>query len=297
MALIINGETIDDEILEAEFRQVKGHYERTLQVACCERDAEFMGYARDNVTARVLLNQEARRRFPEVEADEVTVRLDKLIAEAGSRDQFFFKIGLPFGEEDIVRENVASGLRVDKMLAEVYSPEPDPSADELREHYQKNVALFTSEEAISACHITKGMEGAKSRADVYRHMRELRDKLMAGADFMTVAEQERGNEQQQIDLGWFKRGEFMEEFETIAFSMAEGEISPVFTTQLGFHICKVTGCRPPAPLPFDEIKDAVRGHFLESFRDKKFHAFIDELKAAATIEDTGSCDEGCGCGH
>ena len=41
MALIINGEEIDDEVIEGEFRNVKGHYERLLQVACCERDQEF----------------------------------------------------------------------------------------------------------------------------------------------------------------------------------------------------------------------------------------------------------------
>ena len=45
MSLRINGEEIDDELIEAEFRQVKGHYERTLQVSCCERDPEFLGYA------------------------------------------------------------------------------------------------------------------------------------------------------------------------------------------------------------------------------------------------------------
>ena len=47
MALNINGEHIDDEIIEAEFRQIKGHFERTLQVACCERDPEFRGMAKD----------------------------------------------------------------------------------------------------------------------------------------------------------------------------------------------------------------------------------------------------------
>lgn len=297
MALIINGETIDDEIIEAEFRQVKGHYERTLQVACCERDPEFQGYARDNITARVLLNQEARKRFPDVDEADVTARLEKLIEEAGGRDQFFYKIGVPHGDEAMVRDNVASGVRLDKMLGEVYAPEPVPTEADLRAHYEKHVAIFTSEEMINACHITKGMEGAKSRAEVYEKMRDLRRQLLDGADFMQLAEAERGNEQQQLELGWFKRGEFMEEFETIAFSMDEGEISPVFTTQLGFHVCKLIGRRPPAPIPFDDIKDVVHKHFIETYRDQKFNAFVDGLKAAATVEDTAPCDEGCDCGH
>ena len=71
------------------------------------------------------------------------------------------------------------------------------------------------------------------------------------------AEEHRADEQQQINLGWFKRGEFMEEFETIAFSMGEGEISPVFTTQLGFHVCTVTGRNPSVARPFDEPPTAA----------------------------------------
>ena len=88
MAFIINGETIDEEIIEAEFRQIKGHYERTLQVACCERDPEFQGYAKDNITARVLLNQEALKRVPEVSDEEIDARLAQLIEEAvGEEDR------------------------------------------------------------------------------------------------------------------------------------------------------------------------------------------------------------------
>ena len=83
MALIINGEEIDDEVVESEFRNVKGHYERTLQVACCERDPEFRGYAKDNIISRVLLNQEAHRRVPTVTEEEITERLNRLIEQAG----------------------------------------------------------------------------------------------------------------------------------------------------------------------------------------------------------------------
>jgi parvulin-like peptidyl-prolyl isomerase len=113
------------------------------------------------------------------------------------------------------------------------------------------------------------------------------------ADFMKLAEEHRADEQQQIDLGWFKRGEFMEEFETIAFSMNEGEISPVFTTQLGFHVCKVLGRKKPEPMPFEEVKEAVRARLIEQHRDQKFNACLEELKAAAKIEDTETKPTSC----
>jgi hypothetical protein len=129
MALIINGEEIDDEVIEAEFRNVKGHYERQLQVACCERDPEFRGYAKDNIISRVLLSQEARRRVPEVADEAVTARLNRLIEEAGGETQFYMRIGMPYKDEAVVRENVANGVRLDQMLAEIYGADPEPTEE------------------------------------------------------------------------------------------------------------------------------------------------------------------------
>ncbi len=286
MALLLNGEPVDEEIIEAEFNQVKGHYERLLMVSCCERDAEFRATAKDNVLSRLLLNQEAAKRFPEVDEAEVTARLEKLIEQAGGETQFYMNLGMPAKDEALVRRNVAGGVRLDKLLAEVYGADPECAEAELREYYDGHLDQFMSEEMIRAAHITKSLQGAVSRTAVYQEMRDLRERLLDGEDFMTLAEQHRSSDQQQIDLGWFKRGEFMEEFETIAFSLRTGEISPVFVTQLGFHLCTVLERRPAEALPFPVVREAVRERLLEARKDAQFNAFIEGLKAAAVIEDT-----------
>jgi parvulin-like peptidyl-prolyl isomerase len=297
MALIINGEEVDDEVIEGEFRNVKGHYERTLQVSCCERDPEFRGYAKDNLISRVLLTQEANKRVPTVSDEDVTARLNKLIEQAGGETEFYTGIGMPYKDEAVVRANVAGGVRLDKLLGEVYGTEPDPTEAELRAYYDKNVEHYLTQEMVHAAHITKSLQGAKSRTEVYETLRAVRKQLLEGADFMTLAEEHRADEQQQIDLGWFKRGEFMEEFESIAFSMKEGEISPVFITQLGFHICTVLGRKPPEALPFEMVKEAVRQRLIEEFKDTKFNELIEQLKDAAEIRDTDPLEENVNCGH
>jgi parvulin-like peptidyl-prolyl isomerase len=88
----------------------------------------------------------------------------------------------------------------------------------------------------------------------------------------------------------------MEEFEAIAFSMKKGEVSPVFVTQLGFHIAKLTDRKPAVPKPFEEVRDLVRQRIIEQHKDDKFNAFVDDLKKAAKIEDTDPDEAGCGCG-
>lgn len=292
MALIINGEEVDDEVIEGEFRNVKGHYERTLQVSCCERDPEFRGYAKDNIISRVLLSQAAQARYPTVDEEDVTARLNKLIEQAGGEDQFYMNLGMPQKNEALVRENVAGGVRLDTMLGQAYGPELNPTEEELRAFYEANLRHYMTEEMIQAAHITKSLQGATSRQEIYDAMRGIRTQLREGADFMKLAEEHRADDQQLIDLGWFKRGEFMEEFETIAFSMAELEISPVFNTQLGYHICQVQGRKAPEAMPFEMVKEAVRVRLQEEHKDKKFNELIAELIAAAKIEDTEPPAEG-----
>lgn len=297
MALIINHETISDEVIEEEFRHIKGHFERTLQVACCERDPEFRAMAKDNVTSRALLQQESERRFPEVTEEEISARLAKLVEAAGGEDRFYQSIGLPVKDEDAVRGNVANGVRLDKTLAQVYAPEPVPDEAAQRAHYEANTKLYLTDEQIRASHISVNLGGAKSRADVYQLMRELRAKARAGADFDALAAEHNSNKELSPDLGFFKRGEFMEEFEAIAFSMDTGEISPVFVTQLGFHICKVTDRKPAVPKPFEEVRDLVKTRLVEEHRDRKFNEFVETLKNAAKIEDTEPPEENGGCEH
>jgi parvulin-like peptidyl-prolyl isomerase len=295
MALLVNQETISDEVIEEEFRHIKGHYERTLQVACCERDPEFRAMAKDNLSSRALLQQESTRRYPEVSDTEVNERLAKLIEQAGGEDQFYMSIGMPYRDEAAVRENVAGGVRLDRTLQEIYSPEPEPLEADLKACYEANIKLFLTEEEIRASHISINLAGAKSRREVYELMRGLRQEALNGADFDKLGAEHNSNKDMSPDLGWFKRGEFMEEFETISFSMKENEISPVFITQLGFHICKLTGRKPAVPKPFEEVKDQVRLRLLEEHRDKKFNEFVDQLKKSAKIEDTDP-EESCGCG-
>jgi parvulin-like peptidyl-prolyl isomerase len=298
MALIVNGEEIDDEIIEGEFRTIKGHFERTLQVACCERDPEFRTMAKDNIASRILLQQEAIKRVPDVTDEAVENRISKLIEQAGGEEQFYMQIGMPVGDKSMIHEQVSNGVRMDQMMQAVYAPEPEPTEEEMRKHYEENLKLYLTDERIRVSHISLNLSGAKSRIEVYNLMRELREKALAGGDFDALGAEHNSNKDTPPDLGWFKRGEFMEEFEAIAFSMSKGEISPVFVTQLGFHIAKLTDREPAVPKPFDEVKEIVRLRIIEQHKDEKFNTFVEDLKKAAKIVDTDPEEDlGSGTSH
>jgi len=285
MALIINGEEVPDGIVDGEFQQIKSHYEQLLQVSCCERDPEFRGYAKDNVIARALLSQAAAKQMAAPSDEEVDAAKEALFEEHGGEDRFYMNMGFAVKDDDIVRENIRQSIRVDQLLGKVSAPLPDPDDAELKAFYEGHLDHFLTTEEVRASHITKNLSDAGSRDEVYQELRKVRKALLDGADFDTVAKEQNDDPKQEVDLGYFKRGEFMEEFETIAFSMEDKEISPIFGTHLGLHICTVTGRKIPEPKPFDEIREAALDLLQSQHREEKIEAFVQDLKKDAKIED------------
>ena len=70
--------------------------------------------------------------------------------------------------------------------------------------------------------------------------RSILDRLSKGEKFANIAKKvslcssgKRGG-----DLGIFTRGKMVREFETAAFALKKGEVSPITKTKFGFHIVK-----------------------------------------------------------
>ncbi len=286
MSLTVNGETVDDALLEAEFGQIKAHYEQQANVSCCERDEEFMGYAKEKVIARLLLAQEATARIPAPAEEEVEAKLEELKSEYGGEEAFYYSLGIAPGGEAKVRDEIATGLRVDRLVEEVTAPAPDPDGAEVRAYYEAHADDFMSEEEVRAMHIFKSLQKAERREDLFRELREVRGRAAAGEDFMELVRAHSDKPEDEADLGWYKRGELMDEFELITFSMEVGEISPVFATQWGMHLAKLTGRREPQPIEVAEVEEVIRERIAAEHRDAELERYIDGLKARGEIVDS-----------
>ncbi len=285
MAITVNGETVSNDLINEEFSAIKAQYERMGRISCCERDAEFRGYAKDNIVARVLLNQEAERRFTDIDEAEITAAVEKLIGEHGGREQFFANVGLLPEQEHLVRDDVRAGLRMDKLLHEAWGGTAPAPESEQRQWYQEHLAEFMTPEEVSALHLFKHVEKVEDRENIYNLLRDLRTQAKQGADFKALALEHTDKEDKLVDLGWFKRGDFMEEFDLIIFSLDEGETSPVFASHWGFHLAQITGCRAPAALPFEEVQSIVIERMTAGHRHRTTTALVAQLKSKADIAD------------
>jgi len=87
-------------------------------------------------------------------------------------------------------------------------------------------------------------DSAKARARA--EAEALLDRVLAGEDFAALATEHSddvGTAPLGGDLGWFRRGQMVPEFENAAFSIAPGRVSTVIETVFGYHIIKVERVR------------------------------------------------------
>ena len=284
MPLIVNGQRIDDAILENEFAGIKAYHESLGNVSCCEQDPEFRETAKQNILGRVLLAQEAGRAMSPSGEAEVEAALTKLLEEYGGRDYFFMRTGTTEEHLPMVRRDLDIDLRVKRMLDDLAAEGPPPDEEKLRAHYQANIDAFKTDEEVRASHILKNPSGA-AREAAYDALRQARIELRNGADFDTLARRESERAEESIDLGFFKRGELAPEFESVAFSMEVGEVSPVFSSQFGLHLITITDRRPAEPKAFETVRDDVRRHWVQAKRDRLTREVVDRLKQTAEVEE------------
>ena len=299
MTLIINGEEIEAGLVEQEFAGIKASYEQISPYnCCCDRDDEFRGYARQNIIARVLLTQEALRRYPTPTEQELDQALARVVAEHGGEEAFYAAIGATPQNLPQIRQELAVNTRVQKLIDEACAEDGPLTDQELRDYYQQHLDRYMTVERVRASHILKSPPRGEDREPTYRLMRDLRRQLLEGANFRSLAQEhsdkvkeldEMTPEQREtvgdgIDLGFFRRGELMDEFETVAFSLGIGEISPVFATAFGYHLAIVTEREDSRPIPFDEVRDTVHQQCIQAHREKRVQKLVEQLKAKAIIE-------------
>ncbi len=77
---------------------------------------------------------------------------------------------------------------------------------------------------------------------VEKELNQLKERILNGEDFGELAKeysQDPGTAPEGGDLGFFRKGQMVKEFEDVAFKMAPGELSRVVKSDFGYHLIQV----------------------------------------------------------
>ncbi|MBB1249598.1 peptidylprolyl isomerase [Rhizobium sp. G21] len=145
---------------------------------------------------------------------------------------------------------------------------------DVQTRYDAEIKAMPKQEEVRARHIlVKTEDEAKA---VIKALGE-------GKDFAELAKEKSTdpNKSDGGDLGYFRKGQMVPEFETAAFAMQKGEVSKApIKTQFGWHVIKVEDKRIAPPPPLEQVKDQIRQIIM---RDK-YLELIKTSKDAAKIE-------------
>jgi foldase protein PrsA len=243
----VNGEKITrDELYEAMYTQVGQE-------------------AIDEIITRRLIVQEGQRLGLAVSDAEVDAEIDKIIEEnfMGMKEQFL-EILEQYG---VSLETVMNDTRLNLMVQKIARSQIEVTDEDARDYFEANKAVFNVPDEVDARHILVETEAAAL---------EVLELLRQGGDFAELAaehSQDPGSKDDGGNLGFFKPGDMLPEFEEVAFSMAVGDISEPVETWYGFHVIEVLAIKSGRAVTFDEVKEEVHERLL----DEKSYGMIQDL--------------------
>lgn len=176
---------------------------------------------------------------------ELEARIKYFVDQIGSREkleEFYGKSIVQIKEEyrEMIRSNIIS-MRMESKITEDVKVTPS----EVRRFFaalpKDSIPLIPLTYELQ--YISKKPVISLSEKDVAKaRLQEIRDRIEKGEQFRSLAalySQDPGSARKGGDLGYGARGDWASEFESMAFSLPIGELSPVFETQFGFHILEV----------------------------------------------------------
>jgi parvulin-like peptidyl-prolyl isomerase len=153
------------------------------------------------------------------------------------------------------------------------------SDQEAKDYYDKNKDEFVAAKEIKASHIL-----VKTEDEALKVLSRLKN----GEKFEAVAKAvsiDTGSAKNGGDLGFFKKGQMVPEFERAAASLKVGSIttSPV-KSPFGYHIIKVTDKKTGEPIPYDKVREMLSQKLSGEKQKGAFDTYIAELKKTHTVE-------------
>lgn len=281
MALRINGEAVPDSTIKEEERLIRPRLvEEMAQASPIEVETRVKLWARENIVERTVLRQEAMRDTDPIPEGVI----ENMMAEIREQSPGESGCVFPFGD-DKLKEELTVRYRVEKLLGKVSAKVSAPKNKDISDYYLKNKEQFATPETVHAAHIVKNVDENTDEAAARAAIEAAEAELKAGVTFEELADRLSDCPGRGGDLGYFPRGQMVEEFEEVVFAMQPGAVSSIFRSPFGFHIAKLYERVPEGTRDLQDVKAQISQTLHEQKRQRAIEQFLDKLMNAAKVEE------------
>lgn len=283
----VNGSKISEKDLRSAIEAIRrgspGSYQSPRD------DPKLRKLALNQLIAYELLYQDAIT----LGIKDIDKRANDMLADAerqaGSKEEFKKQLAQEKMTIEQARRNMKKNLLIQAYVEKRIVPRIKVTEKEIQAYYQGNKDRFKHDELVGARHILIAIPKdatEQQKATAQEKISLLRQDLIGGKDFANLARiysdcpsKDRGG-----DLGYFSQGTMVPEFEKVAFSLKEGEISEVVQTAHGYHLIQVYGRKPAGTLPLGEVTDQLEKELRGKKTGEAVNARVQSLAKKAKIE-------------
>lgn len=231
-----------------------------------------------------LFYEEAVKRGLEVTPQEIEKELEEtkafLISEYFDEDEQKFQARLDSLNitKDDLRELIRRNLIISSLINSLEEGVEPISDQEIQDFYDENFEeYFIRNERRLVRHILVDTKNVAEALIV---------RIKQGEDFSKLAQEfslDTESARNGGDLFFAENGDFVEPFNTVAFTLPVGQLSDVVETRHGFHIIEVLEIRPSEIVELDEeLKTEISTFLHQKRRADAINALLDELKLGDT---------------
>jgi len=245
----------------------------------------------DYIIVNKLLEKYASENGISVVDKEIEIELQNIKDSYGTEDEFNQYLKDNNLDEDFLKvwlkDQILGSKIYEKITEGIASNE-----EEAKKYYEENLeTVFKNPEQVKVSHILvrfgENDTNQKTKEEALEKIKAAQQELQDGESFEDVAKRFSEDENSNTnggELGYFAKGQLVDDFEETAFKLTVGEVSDIVETSYGFHIIKVTDKTEESITPFDEVKDKIIDYLTSNLKNEKWQEFILGLKENAEIK-------------
>ena len=285
----INGVVISKKDLNNEYRQILKQRGTPENDVSTEQAIELKKELLDSLIDQELLYQESQKKNIVVSEETVASSIGMVKEKFESEDDYQKALIDADIQGNDLENRIKRRIAINMLVNEYIIRDIAVSDDESRIYYDAHPNDFIEPEQIRASHILVSVDkedGESKKVAAKEKIEVLQRKIEAGEDFEQLARENSDcpSSEKGGDLGYFKRGAMVKEFEDAAFPLALGEVSDVVETQFGYHLIKVTDKKDAETIPYDTVKDDLQNYLKRQKLQTEVSSLLETLRKDAKIE-------------
>ncbi|MFF2501465.1 peptidylprolyl isomerase [Peribacillus sp. NPDC058075] len=234
-------------------------------------DALLAGYGADTLDLLItnkLVELEAEKAGIKIKDEEIQKEIDVMVESYGDEKSLKEQLEASGSSMEALKKDIVVYLQTKKLV----EPRITVTDDEISTYFEDNKETFDQAEQVEASHIL--VEDEKTAKKVAKEIAE-------GGDFAKLAA-EYSTDTQTADkggnLGYFGKGDMVEEFENVAFDLDINKVSDPVKSEYGYHIIKVTGKKEAKKANLEDSKDVIKETLLSERLQEEYPVWLAEVK-------------------